>query len=41
MSSYNIDDVEMFLGNGTVYVTDRDHVRAFEEYNFERRESTS
>ena len=33
MSSDNIDDVEMFYGNGTVYVTDRNRVRAFEEYN--------
>jgi hypothetical protein len=34
MSSDNIDSVEMFFGNGTVYVTDRNRVRAFEEYNF-------
>ena len=34
MSSDNIDSVEMFYGNGTVYVTDRSRVRAFEEYNF-------
>ena len=34
MSSDDIDGVEMFLGNGTVYVTDRNRVRAFEEYNF-------
>ena len=34
MSSDNIDSVEMFYGNGTVYVTDRNRVRAFEEYNF-------
>ena len=34
MSSDNIDSVEMFFGNGTVYVTDRNLVRSFEEYNF-------
>ena len=34
MSSDNIDSVEIFYGNGTVYVTDRNRVRAFEEYNF-------
>ena len=34
MSSDDIDEVEMFLGNGTVYVTDRNRVRAFEQYNF-------
>ena len=34
MSSDNIDSVEFFNGNGIVYVTDRNRVRAFEEYNF-------
>jgi hypothetical protein len=34
MSSDNIDSVEIFYGNGTVYVTDRNRVRAFAEYNF-------
>jgi hypothetical protein len=34
MSPDNIDSVEMFFGNGTVYVTDRNRVRAFAEYNF-------
>ena len=34
MSSDNIDSVEMFFGNGTVYVTDRNRVRPFEGYNF-------
>ena len=35
MSSDNIDSVETFCGNGTVYVTDRNHVRSFEAYNFD------
>jgi hypothetical protein len=34
MSSDNIDSVELFFGNGTVYVTDRNRARAFEKYNF-------
>ena len=34
MSSDNIESVEMFYGNGTVYVTDHDQVRTFNEYNF-------
>jgi hypothetical protein len=45
MSPDDIDEVEMFLGNGTVYVTDRNRVRAFEQYNFNveslRHKSTS
>ena len=34
MSNDNIDSVEMFYGNGTVYVTDRNRLRTFKEYNF-------
>jgi hypothetical protein len=34
MSSDHIDSLEIFYGNGTVYVTDRNRVRSFEEYNF-------
>jgi hypothetical protein len=35
MSSDSIDCVEISYGNGTLYVTDRNRVRAFEEYNFD------
>ena len=34
MSFDNIDSVRPFHGNGAVYVTDRNRVRAFEQYNF-------
>ena len=34
MSSDNIDSVQVFYGNGIVYVADRNQVRTFEEYNF-------
>jgi molybdopterin synthase catalytic subunit len=35
MSSDNIDSVEIFYGNGTVYVSERDQIRTFHEYNFD------
>ena len=35
MGSDNIDSVERFYGNGTVYVAGTERVRTFEEYNFD------
>ena len=35
MSSENIDSFRLFYGNGTVYVSDPNQVRAFNEYNFQ------
>jgi hypothetical protein len=35
MSSDNIDGVRVFYGNGKVYVSGLDQVRAFNEYNFQ------
>jgi hypothetical protein len=34
MSSNNIDSVEVFYGNGTIYLTGRESVERFNEYNF-------
>ena len=35
MSSDNIDSWRLFYGNGTVYISQGDRVREFDEYNFD------